>query len=195
MSWKIDLAALGALAVGGYFVFVNLDKIMGWLGTQVFGGVEAAQEAYAHAGENVGATIGGMTTGPTGKAVGAAIGSVNQSITGSPIVGGVSGAIAGTIWPMFVQPEQPKPTPAPTRDASPAEITPFPNPVASIPGATPFPTTPQVPASTPTPSYSASQMSEAQSYISQPGVTSQYVQTFADPGSPAWIAAQSAGLI
>lgn len=32
MSWKLDLGVLGALALGGYFLYVNADKVGAWLG-------------------------------------------------------------------------------------------------------------------------------------------------------------------
>jgi hypothetical protein len=35
MSWKFDAVALGGLAVGGYLVITNLDKISAWISAQI----------------------------------------------------------------------------------------------------------------------------------------------------------------
>ena len=75
-----------------------------------------------------------------------------------------------------------QPTSAPARSS--AQITPFPNPAANVPGVTTFPTSPVT--GVQKIGLSAEQRAEATKLVSQPGYNA---DQFAMPGSPAWIVA------
>lgn len=188
MSWKIDALALGALGVGAYFVFVNRDKIMAWLGSQVFGPVGENIATGVMAGPS--AIMGGLTgnqeqlsqglidlgTTPFGKAIlppgsypfVAAAGAILRGATPkkavaelptSVVVGGLG--YSGT--PEFLAKKiLPQAAGAATTD-------PYLKMLATVPK-----TVKSTPTSAPSQNLTAAQ---------------KYAKTFAMPGSPAWIAA------
>lgn len=251
MSWKTDLAFVGALGAGVFLLIMNAQKIGEWLGSQLGAGAATAGQAAFEGAANIAAVPGtalqvmqyewqlgqqqqfrelqtsllekvesAMAQGDKDSAAQAYQQSVEARISAletSP--GGISqagidviraqeretlcqafGICEGTTSPeesshVTTSAASPPsalspPGPAPTQEEVIAAVSPGTMPW-NQPGATSSSSTPTAQSA----GYSAAQMQAAQEYLAQPGVDAQYVQTFAEPGSPAWVAAQQAGLI
>ena len=189
MSWKTDALMLGALGVGAYVVVTNIDKISAWITGQFAAGARAAAAATGQAAQNV-------VFGATPQAITEGITSVVAGTGGKPsIAGDIYGLLIPGVGPVGVAAANLKSIfPSPVKKA--AEL-----PTTAVVGGLGYSGTPEFLLSKFTSSSAAApynpnltvttSATNAPTGVQKIGLTAEqrYAQTFADPGSEAWIKA------
>lgn len=196
----MDIVALGALAAGGYFVFVNRDKIMSWFSSQVFGPLENAATTQITNLLTPGADLIGLPRFDVTD-WGNLFCKLMPGIPGCSNSPTLSGSTAQTTPALVVYGDWISAStglgysgPRRTYADVPAGMTPIPGNPAILPVVAPI----VAPVSSAIASISSPQLSQANANIVYSGsapagvslnTAQRYAQTFAMPGSPAWIAA------